>query len=249
MTVLRMLSYNVRSLRGDANAVARVMASVRPHVVCVQEAPRFLRWRTRSAALARKAGLVVLGGGRPGAGNLLLCDIAIEVESTADLRLSHRWGMHRRGAAVAVCSLAGSRFALAGTHLDLAAADRQRHVRELFDRLPAAGGGADVPLILAGDVNDVPSSATWRLIADRLAEAHTDDLTFPADQPVRRIDGVFVDRRCGIGVVRVLDSPDVRVGSDHRPVYAEIELPAAAPPGPTRQHTAGSTAGDRPLAE
>ncbi len=68
MPTLRLLTYNVRSMRDDRAAVARVIRSAEPDVVCVQEAPRFLRWRSTCAALARTSGLVVVGGGRPAGG-------------------------------------------------------------------------------------------------------------------------------------------------------------------------------------
>ena len=44
MSELRVLSYNVRSLRDDPEALGRVIRSAQPHVVLVQEAPRFWRW-------------------------------------------------------------------------------------------------------------------------------------------------------------------------------------------------------------
>jgi len=63
---LRLLSYNVRSLRDDADAVGDVIRGCAVDVVAVQEAPRFLRWRSKRAALARKSGLVVASAHRPG---------------------------------------------------------------------------------------------------------------------------------------------------------------------------------------
>jgi len=131
-TTLRVLSYNVRSLRDDKAAVdARVIEEAEPQVVCIQEAPRFLRWRSRAAAARPPIRPGRHHGGRPAAGNLLLCHLAVTVHSTAAITLSPRRGTHRRGAAVAVCSLAGQRFALVGTHLDLHAGDRLRHAHEL----------------------------------------------------------------------------------------------------------------------
>lgn len=37
--VIRVLSYNVRSLRDDTEALARVIRACEPDLVCVQEAP------------------------------------------------------------------------------------------------------------------------------------------------------------------------------------------------------------------
>src|SRR4051812_20005174 len=62
MAELRLLSYNVRSLRDDAVAVGAVIRACEPDVVAVQEAPRFLRWRSKRAAMARRCGMVVATG-------------------------------------------------------------------------------------------------------------------------------------------------------------------------------------------
>jgi hypothetical protein len=44
--VVRVLGYNIRSMRDDEDALARVIRACAPDVVLVQEAPRFFRWRT-----------------------------------------------------------------------------------------------------------------------------------------------------------------------------------------------------------
>ncbi|MGW5694584.1 endonuclease/exonuclease/phosphatase family protein, partial [Streptomyces asiaticus] len=54
--VVRVLSYNIRSMRDDREALARVIRACAPDVVCVQEAPRFFRWRKAAAWLARETG-------------------------------------------------------------------------------------------------------------------------------------------------------------------------------------------------
>ena len=82
MGELRLLSYNVRSLRDDRHAVAAVIRSVRPDVVAVQEAPRFLRWRSKRAALARESVLVVATTDRP-AGLMLMTTVGVTVRRTS----------------------------------------------------------------------------------------------------------------------------------------------------------------------
>lgn len=228
MTTLRVLTYNVRSLRDDAAAAARAVRSAAPDVVAIQEAPRFVRWRTRGAEFARQCGLVVLSGGRAAAGNLLLCQLGVDVERAGVLGLSHRRGAHHRGAAAAVCSLAGRRFAVVGIHLDLQPDDRLAHVRELFGRLPEVGVDPSLPRIVAGDINETPGEPAWSALAEQLrdgpAAVGADAPTFTARSPGRRIDGVFVDRRLRVVRAQVLDGPDVLAGSDHRPVLTEVEL-------------------------
>ncbi|HJQ01342.1 MAG TPA: endonuclease/exonuclease/phosphatase family protein [Jatrophihabitans sp.] len=227
MTTLRVLSYNVRSLRDDPEAVGRVMRSADPHVAIVQEAPRFLRWRMACVELARRAGLVLVTGGRASAANLVLSSLAVDVLARHELTLSPQRKLHQRGVAMAVLRLAGRQFAVAGTHLDLIEPARLAHLDELAalvaDRLP------DVPVIVGGDLNAVPGSATWQRLlsfgADVFATAGSGDgFTYSAAQPVRRIDGLFADPRLRPVRAEVVDSADVRIASDHLPLLAEFEF-------------------------
>lgn len=227
---LRLLSYNVRSMRDDRAALARVIRSAEPDVVCVQAAPRFLRWRSTCAALARTSGLVVVSGGRAAGAQLLMSTLAVDVVSSADVTFSKDVGLHRRGTAIAVLRLRDSTFALACTHLDLKAEPRLRHVGELHAAI-AGHVPADVPVIVAGDINDRPGSPSWQALTeqrrDAFATAGTGSaFTSTAIAPRQRIDGVFVDPRITIRSARVLDQADVLVASDHRPLFVELELPS-----------------------
>ncbi len=227
MPTLRLLSYNIRDLRDDGDAVSRVIRAAEPHVVCIQEAPRFLRWRSNCAAIARRSGLVVVGGGRPAAGNLLMSTLGIEVHSVRDELFSKDFRLHQRGTAMARLSLLGSSFVVAGTHLDLEEQARIRHVDELHHAVDSFAG--DLPSVIAGDINDLPGTACWSALAavraDSFVAAGTGDgFTYSASRAVKRIDGVFVDHRLGIRSSIVPDSADVHIASDHRPVLVEIEL-------------------------
>ena len=229
MTTLRLLSYNVRSMRDDVDALARVMREIAPDVAIIQEAPRFLRWRSKCAALARRAGMVVVTGGRECGANLVLSSLAVEVIKTHNLPFTTDRHLHHRGSAIAVLKFRGAQFAVAGTHLDLIEAPRLRHLDEL-----AAFARADLtdntPLIVGGDLNAVPSSATWQRMeqfgTDAFAAVGTGDgLTYSTAAPVRRIDGVFADPRLQPLKAEALDSADVRAASDHRPLVVEYLLP------------------------
>jgi len=83
-----------------------------------------------------------------------------------------------------------------------------------------------VPTVVAGDMNDVPESATWRLLARQRVDAVPagDGFTYSARNPERRIDGVFADPALRIRSAEVIGTPDVMIASDHRPVLVEFEL-------------------------
>lgn len=226
---LRVLSYNVRSLRDDAEAVAAVIRSCEPDVVCVQEAPRFLRWRSRCAALARTSGTFVVAGGRPAGAMLLLARLGVDVHATRELLLSRTPGLHQRGLAVADVEVDGQRWAVASMHLGLRADERQRHADEVM----AALSGYDVPVVVAGDVNERPGEPAWTLLAEQYHDSWTaaggDEAgrgsTYRSDAPYERIDAVFADKAVTVTSCVVPDLPEVATASDHRPVLAVLSLP------------------------
>jgi endonuclease/exonuclease/phosphatase family metal-dependent hydrolase len=228
MTTCRVLCYNVRSMRDDVLALGRVMRELEPHVALVQEAPRFARWRSKCAALARRSGLVVVGGGRPAGANLVLSSLGVDVLATRDVAFTTDRKLHHRGAALARLALNGVPFAVAGSHLDLVEAPRLRHLDEL-DRALTSFVPVEVPLLVAADANAVPGSQTWRRLERFGPDAFAavgrgDGFTYSSGSPVRRIDGVFCDPRLRVLSATVIDNADVRLASDHRPLLVEIEL-------------------------
>jgi hypothetical protein len=71
-TSLRLLSIDARAFGRDRVALARAVAAAEVDVACVHGSPHLLRWRSISAAIARRAGLVVVTGGRTAGANLVL---------------------------------------------------------------------------------------------------------------------------------------------------------------------------------
>lgn len=228
VTTVRLLSYNVRSLRDDADAVARVIRAARADVVCIQEAPRLLRWRSLCAALARRSGMVVVTGGRPAGANLILSTLAVSVDATADVAFSKDPRLHQRGTAIARLRLGGARFAVAGIHLDLVPGARLRHVEELHAALDQHVP-ADVATVVMGDVNDVPGSPVWQALTRRGVDAQLSaglgtGFTFSAVNPHRRIDAMFVDPRITVRSAQAVHGGDVTSASDHCPVLVEVDV-------------------------
>lgn len=221
----------MRSLRDDRRALARILLALRPDVVCVQEAPRFLGWRLRRAALARSAGLTVVTGGAPAAGNLLLAGPRVRTLRALNLRLPRQGHRHRRGVALALLDVDGAHLAVAGSHFSLDPGERLEMSRIVTARLAElrAQTGGDRGL-LGADVNDVPGSATWTALTADLHDAHElapagTGCTFPARAPDRRLDAIFVSTAVtvlGCGVPAGLSDPSA--ASDHLPVVADLLL-------------------------
>ncbi|MFJ2291564.1 endonuclease/exonuclease/phosphatase family protein [Streptomyces sp. NPDC087894] len=232
--VIRVLSYNVRSLRDDTEALARVIRACAPDLVCVQEAPRFFRWRKAAARLAAMTDLVMLSGGATAAGPLLLCSLRATVERTEDVLLPRTPGLHRRGLATAVVRIAGTRLGVVSCHLSLQGEERQAQAEAVLERVDAMG----VPhAVVAGDLNDVPEGKAFRRLAGRLQDCRTvrpwgGELTFPPGAPRKRIDAVFATggiEVLGCGVPESLPgvtAADLRAATDHLPVLAALRVPA-----------------------
>jgi endonuclease/exonuclease/phosphatase family metal-dependent hydrolase len=234
MGEIRLLTYNIRALRDDAHAVGEVIRALSPDVVCIQEAPRFLRWRSKRAAVAREAGLVVATAHRPG-GLMLMTSLRAKVVSTNFVLLSKRPKLHQRAVCSAVLELDGVRWHIASVHLSLSADERQVHLEELWSALDRPGSDeprSDGPLVVAGDINEEPGGPVWNELGTRLVDAWAltetgSGLTYSASAPRKRIDAVFVDHQVEVVSCRAVDDvPGVRVASDHLPVLAVLRAAA-----------------------
>jgi endonuclease/exonuclease/phosphatase family metal-dependent hydrolase len=225
---LRVMSYNVHMQRDDPAALAAVVRGAEPDVLIVQEAPRRFRWRAKCAQLAHSLGLVVLEGGLPSLGNLLLSSLRVQAHETWSMRLPLTPGRHMRGAAFAVCSIGRTRFAVAGSHLSTDPKERPNQAT----LVRKAVAEIDVPVVLGVDLNDTPDGPAWRTLADGLvdvaAQCSLDDrVTFSCTDPRRRIDAVFTDPRFTVKRYDVIDTPEARRASDHFPIVVDLALPGS----------------------
>lgn len=210
---VRVVTWNVRSLRDDARGVAAALRALQPDLVCVQEAPRLAGWRTSRVRLARAAGLVRLTRSRA-CGNLLLAGPRVHLVSSQAVLLPRRPGLHRRAVAVARVVVDGRELALAGTHLDLDPDARLDSAQRVRAALPPG------PVVLGADVNEEADGAAWQQLAAGLVDAG-DGLgpTFSVRSPRRRIDALLVDPALQVLSCRVVPTGPV---SDHLPVCADL---------------------------
>jgi len=218
---LRLMTWNVRSLRDDRSAVVRMIQTCAPDVLFVQEAPRFLRARSKLAALAREAGLVVASGGRPAAGAALLTTLRVDVDGPTSHLLERTPRLHQRGLAKAQLTFGSFSFTAASVHLGLDARERQRHASEIAGLL---GAGQSV---VAGDFNESSTEpAQQSLAAGRQDVGVAADLpTFSTANPRRRIDTILVPtdwQVTPVSPLEILHESDLLAATDHRPVIADV---------------------------
>ncbi|WP_298991713.1 endonuclease/exonuclease/phosphatase family protein [uncultured Pseudokineococcus sp.] len=225
--VLRVLTWNVHGLRAGTDAVAEVLRAAACDAVLLQEGPRGPRAVPRSAALARRSGLLVAAAGRPAAGSLVLVAARLHVHAAAVLALPVR-GLTTpvRGSASALVSAAGGpRLLLRAAHLGLDEGERADHAARL------AAEGATGPAVVGADLNEHPGGPSWSALLpggqDAFAAAGTGPGgTFPAARRAgsrARIDALLV-RGARVRSAQVLDAAGA---SDHAPLVAELEVPAA----------------------
>lgn len=233
---VRVLSYNVRSLRDDPAATAAVIRAAHADIVLLQETPRMLRWRSKLAALARESELVVVTGGRTAGAVGLLAGLRARVVFASDVMLPKRPGLHHRGVALAVLEFGGVRLAVASTHLSLDPEERAAQAPQVLALLDNVGPDLRV---LGGDVNEGPEGPAWTAWAGAMCDAQAmapwgTAPTFPARAPDRRIDGIFVSKgvhvvRCGVPTDLPFPAAGPAAASDHLPVVADLLLPRPTP--------------------
>ncbi len=135
-------------------------------------------------------------------------------------------GSHEpRAALLASAITREERLQVLTTHLDPSAEETYRlQEAQLVLNIVRARASAETPVLVGGDFNAEPESAVVRKLRDAgLRDAwtecgHGDGLTYPADQPRKRIDYLFLTGALRCSAAEVLDT---RI-SDHRPLLVTL---------------------------
>ena len=109
------------------------------------------------------------------------------------------------------------------THLDHRKPDNERIASAKFINKKISLSN-NTPAILAGDFNDIPISLTLKEFGKLWLHTNTTlSPTIPVSKPTRQIDYIMIRPKKSWRVIRskVLDEA---VASDHRAIFAEIEL-------------------------
>lgn len=244
---IRVLSYNIHHGEGvdgklDLERIARVINDVKPDLVSLQEVERNTS-RTgnvdQPAELARLTGFkavfeknIDFGGGYYG--NAVLSRHPIVASKNHYMpRLDNG---EQRGALVVQVEVGPEKLPLifVATHLDHRRDDRERRQSaELINKLAEEW---KVPAILAGDLNAPPESEVLKIFAQQWERANREVMpTIPVAKPRVQIDYILLRSPDKDGAaapsrwkVRSFQVLDEAVASDHRAVFAELELLPAA---------------------
>jgi endonuclease/exonuclease/phosphatase family metal-dependent hydrolase len=237
---LRVLSYNIHhagppSKPGviDMEAVARVIRTEDPYLVALQEVDVYTTRSGKTLHQAEELGRLTgmhayfakaidFGGGEYGLA--LLSKYPLEDVQRVALPTVEGTGGEPRILLSGVATLpGGKKIRFAGTHLDAQASDTNRGPQ--MSRIMEVLGGDPLPVILAGDFNDGPSSRVIGTLDSRFRRTCTRACppTFPVVTPKETIDYIAYKPAAAFAVQEhaVVDE---HYASDHLPLRAVLKL-------------------------
>ncbi|MEW6237536.1 MAG: endonuclease/exonuclease/phosphatase family protein [Candidatus Omnitrophota bacterium] len=232
------LSYNIHHGEGmdgkiDLERIAGVILSVTPDLVSLQEVDRKTQRSggvDQAAELARLTGMKMAygramdyQGGQYG--DAILSRFPFECEGPVSLPHSPE----REPRVFLPVEISTPHFFFLATHLD--------HLRDDHDRMAAvpiierwAVSKGNIPMLLAGDLNDVPDSLVMKAFRKmwKMAGDGEQLFTIPVDNPQRQIDFILYhpEKEWRVAEVRILDE---KIASDHRPIMAWMEKMSSKP--------------------
>lgn len=225
MTSVRLLTYNVQG-GGSKVALRSVVTSTSPDVMVVNESPQMpLLWRWQCPSLARQWDLQHIAGGRNAGRNMICAKPHVGVAEASVHRISQPFLEPIRGVVSAQLQADSHRFGVVGCHLGLDVDDRMPQAERVIQEADRLDG----PVVVAGDLNEPPRGPAWDALraAGFVDHGDDDDLTYPADEPTKRIDAILVrgDVQVSRHKIPGLQPELFRLASDHCPVTATLTWP------------------------
>jgi len=227
-------SYNIHKCVGtdgrfDPGRIAAVIAEMNPDVVAIQEADkRFGRKQglLDIKKLEKETGLSLIptsakADGHGWHGNALL----LRKGKVTDMRRLALPGAEPRGALVVDLDLPTGPLRLVAAHLGLLRRSRRWQLRSILNAIEE---GPRMPILLVGDLNEwrpgrKSSLHELRPVFGPLSHGH---FSFPSYFPVIALDRVIGSPGL-VTAMEVHDSELAQVASDHLPLKATIDIPAA----------------------
>jgi endonuclease/exonuclease/phosphatase family metal-dependent hydrolase len=219
---LRVVSYNVRSLRAGIGPAVEAVIAYEPDVMLVQEygAPYRLRAFGKAMGMDWASSYAPFNRLR----NAVLFRPPWRLVRSDPHRFSKTRGQYRRGFVLAKLERKRADVTAVSVHLGLSARERPHHAEELLAALRDVEGA----VVLGGDLNEEPDGEAVTALTAELRSGRSiaggGHPTFPADGPTVAIDDILVAGGAGIASFRVGETEAARTASDHRPVVADLEL-------------------------
>ncbi len=233
---LRVMTYNIHVGVGmdkklDLQRIAEVINAEHPDLVGLQEVDRGVKRTEGKDEIAELAKLTAMNyvfahnldyqGGQYGVAILS----RFPVKQIDHRKYENRREAERRGMIRAEIEFAGRTINFVTTHLDYQFEDgRVFETEQLLKFLEGING----PLIVVGDFNDEPQAKACKLMLTGFEDAwiigrgEGNGNSYPADNPVKRIDYIFTRKsdRLRVKGPRIVTT----LASDHLPVVADVRI-------------------------
>ena len=246
---LRVATYNVHGCRGmdrrrSEERIAEVIAALDVDVIGLQE----LDLNRRRSAGVDQAALIAaqlgwnrlfhpaLSRGDEHYGDAVLSRYPLRLRKAEELpSVTTRICPESRAAIWVEIETPHGAVQVINTHLGLGRRERFMQAQLLAgpDWLGCVGSGN--PLILLGDLNSLPTSPVFQLLAGHLRNVRTFISpspalrTFPTRLPILAVDHILVNPCFDVRSVRVVRNTMTAIASDHFPLVAELHLTEGGP--------------------
>lgn len=231
---LTVASYNIHKCVGtdgrfDPGRIAAVIAELDADVVAIQEADQRFGQRRGLldlAALESQTGLSLIPtsekpDGHGWHGNALL----LKSGAVQNMRRLALPGAEPRGALLVDLNLPTGPLRMVAAHLGLLRRSRRWQIHSILN---AIEDGPAAPVLLMGDLNEWRPGNKSSLLALRSRFGHLshEHFSFPSYFPVIALDRVIGSPGL-VTKLEVHNSPLAQIASDHLPLKARIDIPAA----------------------
>ena len=243
LTTIRFMTYNIHHGEGidsviDISRISQIILNNKIDVAALQEVDKGVK-RTNKIdipeMLAEQTGMNYsfrknIDYQEGEYGNCILSRFPII--SDANFHYSMLREGEQRGLLQTVINFDGIQIAIMNTHLDYREDDYERilNVKQIFETVE---NYPDVPVIIAGDFNDVPKSRTHLQMKKKFIDVweylnNESGFTYPTENPIKRIDYIFMsnleDQSEEVRIIPTSIFTLKSIASDHLPVIAEFEI-------------------------
>ena len=240
----RLITWNIHKGIGgldgkyDIRRIVRALEECRPDIVALQEvdedAPRSHHHRqvdvlADALALPHRAYQPNVTLRRGVYGNAIISRFPLNLLKSLDLsiRFKKKRGAQIVSAAIPVPHALHQPVMLVNLHLGLIEFEQKIQLRRLLACEEVKGLAHDIPMIVAGDMNDMLGRLHRHVMEPReFLSASDGKNTFPAFFPMRALDQIFYRGAVHLRRCFIPRSDITRQASDHLPLVADFEVAA-----------------------